>query len=82
MSRCLLSVVALFQLSAFAARVEVKGIGTYHYNGGVVFSNGKPTEKETQAATELAKANAWKNFVATLNVAKQQAILAREKEVL
>jgi len=77
-----LCILVLLPGSIFAARVEVKGIGTYYYKGGIAFPSNQPREKEKQAATELAKTNAWKNFVASLNVAKQQAIFAHEKEVL
>jgi len=67
--------------SAFADRVEVKGIGTYQYEGGF-FSSSKPTDEETAKAVALANANAWKNYVAKLNPARQQGLAQHEKEAL
>ncbi len=67
--------------SALADRVEVKGVGTYQYEGSF-FSSSKPTDEETAKAVTLAKANAWKNYVAKLNPARQQGLALHEKEAL
>lgn len=67
--------------SALAQRVEVKGVGTYQYEGGF-FSSSKPTDEETAKAVAVAKLSAWKNYVATLNQARQQALGQHEKEAL
>jgi len=65
---------------AHAGRVEVKGIGAFQYEGGF-FSSDKPTDGEKEKAGALAKKNAWKNFVATLNSAKQKSIAEHEAAI-
>jgi hypothetical protein len=77
--------IAAFALAcahgAFAQRVEVRGIGTYQYEGGL-FSSSKPSDAEKAKALASAKQNAWKNYVATLNAARQQVIGRNEAELL
>ena len=65
----------LIPTAALAARVEVKGVGTYSYEGGS-FSSSKPTDAEKAKAISAAKKAAWRNFVATLTPSKQKAITA------
>lgn len=75
----ILLLLAVSSSSALASRVEVKGIGTYTYEGGF-FSSAEPTNEEKTKGLTMAKVSAWKNYVATLNQARQQAIAAHEKE--
>jgi len=63
-----------------AARVEVKGLGTYQYNGGM-FASSKPTDKEKAGALAAAKAAAWKSFVAGLDSSEQRVISAHETDL-
>ena len=65
---------------AFAQRVEVRGIGSLPYEGKM-FSSDKPTDEEKARAIGLARQSAWKNYVATLNPARQQVIARNEKEL-
>jgi hypothetical protein len=79
----LLFLLVLFDVSisqAMADRVEMKGVGIYSYDGKF-FSSSEPTDGEKAIAVAMAKASAWKNYVASLNQAKQQAISQHEKEV-
>ena len=62
---CLGILLAIAATSADAARVEVKGIGTYQYEGRLLASS-KPTDQEKAKAIAAAKLAAWNNFVAGL----------------
>lgn len=66
---------------AFADRVDVKGVGTYSYEGKL-FSSSKPSDEEKKIALNEAKKNAWKNFVAKQNPSQQQMIAKNEKYFL
>jgi hypothetical protein len=65
---------------AFAQRVEMKGVGTYQYEG-TFFAGAKPTPAEQSKALAQARLAAWRNYVAALNPARQQAIAQHEREV-
>lgn len=68
----------LYALSgpALAERVEVKGVGTYQPAGA------KVSEDDKAKAVASARLNAWKNYVAALNPARQQVIARNEQDVL
>ena len=69
----------LFFTNAFAEKVEVKGVGTIPYSGAVFSKD--PSSDEKKKAIDAAKLSAWKNYVATFNVSKQQMLMAAEKDV-
>lgn len=73
--------VTAFSQIAFADRVDVKGVGTYSYEGKL-FSSSKPTDEEKKIALNEAKKNAWKNFVAKQNASQQQMIAKNEQYFL
>ena len=74
-----LSVILLsLSLGALADRVEVKGVGTYTFDGKL-FSPEKPTESEKQLGLAEAKKSAWKGFVAKQNPSQQQMIFKNEQ---
>lgn len=68
-------------MPAFADRVDVRGIGTYRYEGGFL-SSSRPTDEETSKAVASAKQSAWKNYVAKLNPARQRMVAEHEQELL
>lgn len=63
---------------SWADRVEVKGVGTYTFDGNL-FNADKPTEAERQLGLTEAKKSAWKNFVAKQNASQQQMIFKNEQ---
>jgi hypothetical protein len=77
----LFCLVTGFSQLAFAERVDVKGVGTYSYDGKL-FSSGNPSDEEKKIALNEAKKNAWKNFVAKQNSSQQQMISKNEKYFL
>lgn len=64
--------------AAWADRVEVKGVGTYTFDGKP-FSPDKPSEAEKQLGLAEAKKSAWKGFVAKQNPSQQQMISKNEQ---
>ena len=66
---------------AFADRVEVKGVGTYTYEGKL-FNSEKPTEAERQLGLAEAKKSAWKGFVAKQSPSLQQMLFKNEKHFM
>lgn len=64
--------------ATWADRVEVKGIGTYTFDGKA-FSPDKPSEAEKQLGLAEAKKSAWKGFVAKQNPSQQQMIFKNEQ---
>lgn len=70
-----------FPLIAHADNVEVKGVGTTAYEGGL-FGSSNPSDKEKQAALAAAKLTAWKNFVARLNSSEQGMIQRNETAIV
>ena len=82
MKRAVLSVLLSALLStlaqnALADRVEVKGVGTYNFEGKL-FSADKPTDTEKKLALAGAKKSAWKAFVAKQNSSQQQLLTKNE----
>lgn len=77
--------VALAFLAAatgvMAQRVEVRGVGTYQYEPRA-FSGSKAAEEDKAKAVASARLNAWKNYVATMNPARQQLIARNEQEMV
>ncbi len=72
---------ATFSQVSFADRVDVKGVGTYSYEGKPA-SSSKPTDEEKKIALNEAKKNAWKNFVSKQNASQQQMISKNEQYFL
>ncbi len=66
---------------AWADRVEVKGVGTYNFDGKY-FTPEKPTETEKQLGLGEAKKSAWKGFVAKQNPSLQQLIFKNEQHFI
>ena len=69
----------LFATHALAEKVEVKGIGTIPYSGALFSKD--PSSDEKKKAIEAAKQSAWKSYVATFNISKQQMLAASEKDI-
>lgn len=67
--------------SSWADRVEVKGVGTYTFDGKL-FTPEKPTEGEKQLGLGEAKKSAWKGFVAKQNPSLQQLIFKNEQHFI
>ena len=72
-SAIMCAMLLTFTHCAFADRVEVKGVGSYSFEGRI-FSIDKPTDAEKKIALVEAKKSAWKGFVAKLNSSQQQMI--------
>ena len=70
MKKIVLTFLILLSASffAYAQNVEVKGVGTIQYEGGM-FSN-DPSDSDKKNVLESAKVSAWKNYVAAASGAK------------
>lgn len=81
MKRYIVALTASLLLTthAFAEKVEVKGIGTIPYSGAVFSKD--PSNDEKKKAIDAAKQSAWKNYVTTFNISKQQMVAASEKSI-
>jgi hypothetical protein len=75
MKKIVLTFLILLSASffAYAQNVEVKGVGTIQYEGGM-FSN-DPSDSDKKNVLESAKVSAWKNYVAAASGAKQKMLM-------
>jgi hypothetical protein len=75
MKRFLLTFLLLLSASfyAYAQNVEVKGVGTIQYEGGMFSKD--PSDSDKKNVLESAKVSAWKNYVASANGAKQKMLM-------
>lgn len=80
MKKYLLSLLFIFSTISASQALEVKGQVSHPYSGGI-FSN-DPSDQDKTDALQAAKMAAWKQYVSTFNVSKQQQYQKVEGEVL
>ncbi len=80
-SALLCAILLSISQGAWADRIEVKGVGTYSFEGKL-FSSDNPSDAEKQLGLAEAKKSAWKGFVAKQNASQQQMISKNEQHFL